>query len=159
MVRKILSGKIGASETNLVFDVLNQIASRAGVQVSQLEATAKTDPDGIMEAIKQTEQMAPEMIALYASGLEKQFALAMAETDGPWWQSAWRPFWMYFLMFLWFWSAVAVHMINAIMKWSVPPMDLTVLLSLTGLFMALYMGGHTIKDFARSVSKGKTHGT
>ncbi len=158
LVRQILSGKIGNGPTGLVMDVVDQIAKRAGVPVSKLEAVAETDPDLIHEAIEQVEAMAPEMIALYASGVEKQFALLTLETQGPRWFSAWRPLWMYFLMFLWFWNIVAVHMINAIMKWAVPQIDMTMLLSLTGLFMALYMGGHTLKDFARTLRKDSVNG-
>jgi hypothetical protein len=158
LVRQILSGKIGDGQASLLMDVVDQIAKRSGLPVSQLEQAAETDPDAILEAINQVEAMAPEMIALYASGVEKQFALLTMETDGPRWFSAWRPLWMYFLMFLWFWNIVAVHMINAVMKWAVPQIEMTTLLSLTGLFMALYMGGHTLKDFARTFRKDAVNG-
>lgn len=158
LVRQILSGKIGDGATGLIMDVVDQIAKRSGVKVSDLEQMADTDPDLILEAIDQVEQMAPEMIALYAAGLEKQFALQAAEMKRPGWSGVWRPLWMYFLMFLWFWNVVAVHMINAVMKWAVPPMDMTALLSLTGLFMALYMGGHTVKDLSKTFGKGRASG-
>lgn len=58
-------------------------------------------------------------------------------------------------MALWTWNVVGLHLLNALLKWRLPPMDMTVLLSLTGLFMALYMGGHTLKDVAARIGKVK----
>lgn len=158
-VHKILAGKIGSGNADLVTDVLQTIANRAGIPVGDLERAAVDDPELIGKAIEHAEQMAPEMMEIYATGLEKQFDLLMAETKGPAWMAAWRPLWMYFLMILWFWNMIALHMINAIMKWALPPLDMTVLLALTSFFMALYMGGHTIKDFAKTLAKGKPYGT
>ena len=158
LIRQILQRKLGTGSSDLVMAVIDQIAGRAGVKVEEVEDLIKREPEVVLEAMEQTERMAPELIALYAAGLENQFALLSAESKGPVWISAWRPLWMYFLMFLWFWNIVVLHLLNALAKWALPPMDMTTLLSLTGLFMALYMGGHTIKDFAKSASKAKSHG-
>ena len=72
--------------------------------------------------------------------------LQRAEMEqGPTWTWAWRPGWMWFFAFLWFWALVASPMINAVWMLGLPSIDLAILLSLNGLYMALYMGGHTVK--------------
>jgi hypothetical protein len=60
---------------------------------------------------------------------------------------------MWLLAFLWMWNIVILHVANAIWKIALPPTDFTVLLGLTSVYMALYMGGHTLKDFVR-VTRG-----
>ena len=47
-----------------------------------------------------------------------------------------------------------VHVANAIWRIALPPTDFTVLVGMSSVYMALYMGGHTLKDFVR-VSKGE----
>jgi len=48
---------------------------------------------------------------------------------------------------------VILHVANAIWRIALPPIDLGVLLSLTGIYTAFYMGGHTVKDWVR-VTRG-----
>jgi hypothetical protein len=55
---------------------------------------------------------------------------------------------MYLLGFFWTWNIVLLHVANAIWKVALPPVPFDQLLALTGIFMALYMGGHTLKDVA-----------
>jgi hypothetical protein len=107
--------------------------------------------------MRETEAMMPEMIALYAEGLEGQFALLQAEQKGHWLGWAWRPAMMWLLAFLWLWQPVILHVANAVWKIALPPADPATLLGLTSVYMALYMGGHTIKDFAR-ITRGARDG-
>lgn len=51
---------------------------------------------------------------------------------------------MYLLGFLWLWNLVILHVANAAWKIALPPLDTANLLALTGLFLSLYMGGHTV---------------
>ena len=66
----------------------------------------------------------------------------------PGWKAAWRPLGMYFVMVLWAWQVVILHVCNAIWKIALPPMPYDQLVTFTGLYMGLYMGGHTLKDMA-----------
>jgi hypothetical protein len=54
---------------------------------------------------------------------------------------------MYMIGLLWLWNVIVLHSLNAIFKISLPQIDLVILLQLSGLYMGLYMGGHTLKDF------------
>ncbi|MEL7098274.1 MAG: hypothetical protein AAGM84_05530 [Pseudomonadota bacterium] len=150
LVKKILENKIGGPKARLAGEVMDMIAQRVGVPVQDLPTIAAQEPAAIEGAMIDVEGMAPELIELYAQGLEGQFALLQADMQKPNWYSAWRPLWMYFLALLWAWNIIILHLINAIMKWALPPMDMSVLLGLTSIFMALYMGGHTLKDAMRS---------
>ncbi|WP_333827725.1 hypothetical protein [Pararhodobacter sp.] len=153
LIRQVLTNRLGAQNADLATSVAEAVARRAGIGVGDLERLAEEDAPRIVDAVRQTEAMMPEMIALYAQGLEQQHALLKAEQNGPWWGWAWRPFMMWLLAFLWLWNIVILHVANAVWRIALPPTDFTSLLSLTGIYMALYMGGHTLKDLAR-VTRG-----
>lgn len=153
LIRKVLSNRIGAQNADLATSVVEAVAKRAGVGVPELDRFADENPSRMVDAVRETEAMMPEMVALYAQGLEGQFALLQTESKGPWWGWAWRPFMMWLLAFLWLWNIVVLHLANAIWKIALPPTDAATLLGLTSVYMALYMGGHTLKDFVR-VSRG-----
>lgn len=153
LVRQVLSNRIGAQNADLATSVVEAVAKRAGVGVPDLDRFADENHSRMVEAVREAEGMLPELIALYAQGLEGQFALLKAEGKGPWWGWAWRPFMMWLLAFLWLWNIVILHVANAIWKIALPPTDAATLLGLTSVYMALYMGGHTLKDFVR-VTRG-----
>lgn len=146
MIEKVLAGKIGGGNAELVGDVVRRIADHAGGAPEDLPELVERAPESVGEAIKATERAAPELIALYAAGLEGQFALLQREMREPVWTWAWRPLGMYGLGALWLWNLIGLHVLNAVFKIALPPTDLSILLQLTGLYMALYMGGHTVKD-------------
>jgi hypothetical protein len=149
ILRRILEDKLGGAGGSLAADVIDAVAARAGVTPDQLDAYAEDSPGVVIEAMREVERMAPELVALYASGLEYQMAVLAAEKGEPLWVRAWRPGWMYLLGLFWLWNIVILHIANAIWKTALPVMPLEILMSLTGVFMALYMGGHTIKDIAQ----------
>ena len=148
LIRSVLEGKLGDRNGGLVADVLGAIAGRAGVNPDALEVLATDSPGKVIDAMRAVEPMAPELVALYAKGLEHQNQLLMAEQEQGGWQSAWRPLGMYFVMLLWGWQVVILHVCNAIWKIALPPMPYDQLVTFTGLYMGLYMGGHTLKDMA-----------
>ncbi|MGB2200387.1 MAG: 3TM-type holin [Pseudooceanicola atlanticus] len=148
ILERILGGRIGTANAELVGDVLNSIARRAGTSVEDLEAVAESMPETVANAMREVEIETPQMIELYTRGLEGQFDLLMAETEDPAWMRAWRPLGMYVIGFLWLWSIVILHALNAIFRIALPPTDLWMLFQLTALYLTLYMGGHTFKDFA-----------
>jgi len=156
MIKSILEKKLGDKGGALAADVLNTIASRAGVRPDELEATAEANPGKIIDAMRQVEPMTPELVALYATGLEKQFDLLQAEMAEGGWKAAWRPAGMWFILFLWFYQIVGLHVANAIWKIALPACPWEQLVTFTGMYMGLYMGGHTIKDVvAKLAGSGK----
>lgn len=147
-VASILQRKLGDAGGTLATDVLTTIASRAGAKVEDLEKMADENPGKVLDAMRQVEPMTPELIALYTKGLEQQFTLLQAEMAEGGWKAAWRPAGMWFVLFLWFWQVVGLHVLNAVFKIALPPMPWDQLIYFSGLYMGLYMGGHTLKDMA-----------
>lgn len=145
-VDKLLRGKLGDKDGQLVGQVVNAIAVRAGFPSEELDAMAETMPGRVIEAMRAVEASTPDMLAAYDRDLQLQLATLAADQDEPLWMRAWRPGGMYLIGFLWLWNSVLLHVANAIWKIALPPMPFTDLIQLSGLFMGLYMGGHTIKD-------------
>lgn len=150
MVVNILRGKFGDVTGNLAESVIDTIANEAGVKVDDLSDFARDNPELIGTAIQRAEALTPEMVSLYSAGLQGQFLLAQAEQKKGGLASAWRWGWMYLLGFFWLWTLIIVPLVNAIVKSTidVPPLD--ILLTLTSWFIALYMGGHTLKELGKN---------
>jgi hypothetical protein len=144
LIEKLLSKKIGDQGGALATAVISAIATRAGVQPDAVEDLATTTPGKVIEAMREVERASPELLAAYDRDLQLQLANLEAEKDDPAWMRAWRPGWMYLLGFLWLWNLVILHVANAVWKIALPPLPTTDLLALTGLFLSLYMGGHTV---------------
>lgn len=156
MIRSILEQKLGDKGGALVADVVGSLASHAGVRPDELEALAKDNPGKVIDAMRQVEPMTPELVALYAKGLEHQFELLQAEMAEGGWKAAWRPAGMWFILFLWAYQIVGLHVANAIWKIALPACPWEQLVTFTGMYMGLYMGGHTIKDVvAKLAGSGK----
>lgn len=148
MLKKILTGKIGAGNAELIGMVAERIADRAGVPVGELADHVAAQPEMFGEAIQETEVTAPELIAIWAKEIELRQAMFEAEDRRGGWVANWRPAGMYLIGFLLLWQIVVLHVLNAAFKIALPPVPWDVLFKITGSYMALYMGGHTLKDFA-----------
>ncbi len=155
MIRAVLERRIGERNARLATDVIAAVAGRAGVPADAVEALAAAEPPRVIAALRETEAAMPELIALHDATMARQIDLMKAEMQGPWWGWAWRPLTMWLLAFLWLWNVVILHVANAVWRIALPPTDLGILFSLTAVYMALYMGGHTVKDWVR-VSRGQS---
>jgi hypothetical protein len=144
VIEKLLSKKLGDQNGQLATTVIRAVAERAGTTPEEVEALATDNPGRVIDAMREVERMTPEMVGLYAAEVQLQLAMAEAEQSDPAWMRAWRPGWMYLLGFLWLWNLVLLHVANAVWKIALPPLPTTDLLALTGLFLSLYMGGHTV---------------
>lgn len=152
MVRQILERKIGAQNTDLIEGVVRSIAEKAGVEPDTLSDLAQESPELVQDAMRSVEEISPQLIALYDQGLAGQFALLQAENKDGGLASAWRWGWMYLLAFFWLWTVILVPMVNTIFTANIERIDLAILLTLTGWFISLYMGGHTLKELGKNVS-------
>ncbi len=156
LITKILEGKIGVGKTALIEGVVRQVAKDAGVTPDALPEKVASDPETVAQALQEAEEMAPELIELYTAGLEHQTTVMSMEQAEPAWAWAWRPGMMYLFAFLWLYNIVILHAINAWLKISLPQTDLWLLFQLNALYMALYMGGHTLKDAMTKFAVGRS---
>ncbi len=146
IVEKVLAGRLGDSAGQLAGQVIRAVAEAAGTTPDAVDQMATENPGRVIDALREVERRTPEMLALYAADAQLQLAALAADQDEPLWARLWRPLGMYFIMALWSWNAVILHVANAIWKIALPPMPWDILLGLSGLYFSLYMGGHTVKD-------------
>lgn len=155
LVRDILSKKFGPASGQMAEALIKSVATSAGVTVEALPELAASSPSVLKKAVLQAEAMAPELIALYTAGLEGQFKLLAAESaEGPL-QSGWRWGWMYLLGVFWTFYVLVFPILNAVLQAigsavRIEVLEAAILLTLTSWFIALYMGGHTLKELGKS---------
>lgn len=89
-----------------------------------------------------------EIIQLYVEQQKLINSLLLTEMNKSesLWTWAWRPAWMWFLMLAWLYALMAAPIVGGMTGVSFAIPDLSVLVSLTITFLALCMGGHTVKD-------------
>jgi hypothetical protein len=145
IIEKVLSGRLGDAKGQLATQVIRKVAEAAGAEPETLETLAAEYPGRVTDAMREVEKASPEIMALYAADAQLQLAALAADRESVF-AYAWRPGGMYFILFLWAWNAVILHVCNAVWKIALPQMPWDILLGLTGLYFSLYMGGHTLKD-------------
>lgn len=145
IVKRVLEKHIGGLAGSLAGTVIDEIAGRVGVEP---EGLPEADPKILGNAVQDVEHAMPEVVALYQQGLEGQFGLLRAEQADGVWQSAWRWGWMYLLAFFWL-CAFLIFPLLRLFGVALDPIDSATLMTLTGWFISLYMGGHTVKEIGK----------
>lgn len=145
IIKGVLEKHVGGFAGTLAGTVVDQVAERLGVEP---EALPSVDEAELGNAVSEVNANMPELIALYEKGLQGQFALLQAEQAEGFWQSAWRWGWMYLLAFLWI-CAFLLFPVLRVFDIYIDPIDSATLMTLTGWFISLYMGGHTLKEFGK----------
>lgn len=162
LVERVLAGRIGGTGAQLVTDTLSAIAREAGVAPDVLNAMAASgEPDQVATveaAMSAVEAQMPELLTLYQAELDAKMAIFEQEAKGPWWTWAWRPAGMWMLGFLWLYNVALLHWANAFWKIALPPVEFSVLLQISVLYMSLYMGGHTVKSVVANWVGGRRNG-
>ena len=118
------------------------------------------EPDAIAGAIKENPKRAAEAISrLETERASEWISLAKAQTDlyaeitrsevgkGAFW-SAWRPAGMWAILGLWLWALVPAPLLGL-------SLDMGSLAAFTTLYLTLYMGGHTAKEWFSAHYAGK----
>lgn len=146
LVRKILAGEIGDGQ--LIDTVIDTIAGQAELPPDRLP---EADRAVLERALQAAEPMTAELLAAWVESQRLTAADLAGERDagGPVWTWGWRPGWMWLLAFLWLYGMVLRPLANAAFDASIEAMDLGTLMTLTGAYLALYMGGHTVKEVVR----------
>ena len=145
IIKRVLEKHVGGLTGTLAGTVVDQVAERLGVEP---EAIPTVDEAELDNAVRDVDYAMPEVIAIYEKGLQGQFALLQAEQAEGFWPSAWRWGWMYLLAFFWV-CALLIFPIFRAFGSKLEPMDLATLMTLTGWFIGLYMGGHTVKEMGK----------
>ena len=137
------------SQSPAAGQVVKTIADALGVEPTEAAIAEKhaADPEATEEAIRQVEAASPEFWAYLANADRLRNEIFAQEAKEPWWAWAWRPFWMWLLAVYWTWLIMVVPLVNLLAPHPIVLLvEIGTLLTLTGLYLGLYMGGHTIKD-------------
>ncbi|MCR9122987.1 MAG: hypothetical protein NXH91_12020 [Phyllobacteriaceae bacterium] len=151
-VKRLIEQRAGKGAAEIAGTVIDVVASKAGVPAAELPELVSTDRKRVEDAVMAAEADGPELLELWSKGLEGQFALMEAETREGFWKSFWRWGWMYLLAIFWIWRIVILPIVNANAVVPIEAVEWSILLTLTGWFMSLYMGGHTLKELGKNVA-------
>ena len=144
VIKDIVSAQLGPTIGGLAGTVVDIVAGSLGVDPSEIPSL----PNDQIDAAVTIADNDKEIIQLYIEQQKLTNSLLLAEMNKSesLWTWAWRPAWMWFLMLAWFYALMAAPIVSGMTGVGFAIPDLSVLVSLTITFLALYMGGHTAKD-------------
>jgi hypothetical protein len=142
VVKDIVTAKLGPTIGGLAGTVIDGVAKELGVEPAAIPTLPDDDLDKAVAAVNDD----PELLRLYIEQQQEANRLMLAEMDkGGTWTWAWRPFWMWLLAGFWTYALVLQPLVNAVSGGGVAAVPFDMLTTLTGAYLALYMGGHTVK--------------
>lgn len=145
LVKELLRDAIGGRAADVAGAVIDTVAAQAGVPPSALPDLPPERLDAAVAAVERD----PGMVALWAREAEARAALLAAEQREGWLAWGWRPAWMWLLAVMWTVRLLVAPVADALWGLGLAAgMDAGVMMTLTGSYLALYMGGHTLKDVA-----------
>ena len=142
VIKKILGDRLGGTGGELAGKVIDIIADKAGVAPDRLPEVPAGE---LQDAIVAAEPEAADILMQHVESQRMMNEMLKAELGrgGPIWTWAWRPGWMWLLAFVWLYALILRPLANAAFGAAIEAVDLTILMTLTGVFTGLYMGGHT----------------
>lgn len=175
---KVIGAKFGAGMGDLAKQALEtlgqvfEVEPKPDVLETRIREVAASEPAKAQEAVAYAEaDFAPRLLAyaevLKAANEQQRMTseLLIKEQEQGGLAAAWLWIWQYLLMALWSWAIVFVHLVNAAARAiggagvvPIPAPDLTILVTLTGAYLALHMGGHTVLELMRGGTFGKGKG-
>lgn len=123
-----------------------------------IERKFEADPEGTAATIREVEAtMPPEYWLLLSQESAARIALLTKEHEEPWWAWAWRPGAMWLIGLFWFWMVLVIPVLGMFRVTISLVVDAATLMALTGLYMGLYMGGHTVKESIKEWKETRTN--
>lgn len=152
VIRKILGDRLGGTGGELAGKVIDIIAEKAGVAPDRLPEMPAGE---LQDAIVAAEPEAADILMHHVESQRLMNETLKAELDkgGPLWTWGWRPGWMWLLAFVWLYALILRPLANAAFGAAIEAVDLTILMTLTGVFTGLYMGGHTAKSIVSGLRR------
>lgn len=144
----------------LAGEVITRIGTALGTGPDPvaIERKFEADPEGTSLAIREVEaNMPPEYWLLLSQESAGRIALLTKEQEEPWWAWAWRPGAMWLIGLFWFWMVLLVPILSMFGIRVISVVDAVTLMTLTGMYMGLYMGGHTVKESIKQWKETRTN--
>ena len=71
---------------------------------------------------------------------------------------AWRPAMSWLLILLWLWGGMLLPLVNAAFHASITALSVADLVTFSGIWLAIYGGGHTVKDLRGQIRRDQDRG-
>jgi len=152
VIKKTLGDRLGGAGGDIAGKVIDVIAEKAGVSPDRLPDVPAGE---LQDAIVAAEPNAADILMHHVESQRMMNETLKAELDkgGPLWTWGWRPGWMWLLAFVWLYALILRPLTNAAFGAAIEAVDLTILMTLTGVFTGLYMGGHTAKNIVSGLRR------
>lgn len=147
ILKSILVNEVGGRTGQVGSVVIDVLSAALGVDPTPeaIDAAHKADPVATETIIKQVEDSGAAMTA-FAEALKSRDALLAGEDLKGFFSWGWRPGLSWSLIFLCLWTWVLVPLVNAAMHTQVAGPAPGDILTLGGLWLTIYGGGHTVKE-------------
>jgi hypothetical protein len=140
IIKGLITKHTGPVVGGLAGTVIDAVAGHAGVPADRLSTLP---PEKLEAAVLAAER---DLAALQR---ETNALFKMEHDEETMFAWGWRPGMMWLIGFLWAWSIVVVPLVNALLARAIP-VYLGELAALTVTYTALYMGGHTVKEWRKA---------
>lgn len=164
---KAIGKKFGPELGDLAGSAIKALADAFGVApeptaiANRIEEVKAADPGKAQSAVLYAEATFADELAAKAEVMRQANAqqkmtneLLMSQKG---WRADWLPAWQWFLMAAWAWRIFVSPIINAVLRVVtgnldavyIDLIDVAIMVTLTGLFLSLHMGGHTVLELMR----------
>lgn len=158
--------------TKVLADIIAKKSPAAAVVVEKLGAGIGTpatpeaivqryhaDPGPVIAAAQEIEAADPALWEYLAGAGANQADLLKREDErqSPF-SWAWRPALSWLLIVLWAWAGMILPLVNATFGSAIPTLSVADLVTFSGIWLAIYGGGHTIKDAVAKYAETKAAG-
>lgn len=166
---QVLAPILAQAGTKVLSDIVAKKSPAAAVVVEKLGAalgTAATaeaigarfdaDPGAVIAAAREVEASDPAFWAYLAGRGQDQATLFQREdARESFFSWGWRPAMSWLLILLWAWGGMLLPLINAAFGAGIAALSVADLLAFSGIWLAIYGGGHTVKDIAAKYAETK----
>ncbi|MBN8995937.1 MAG: hypothetical protein J0H94_11990 [Rhizobiales bacterium] len=135
--------------------VVEAIAKKVGTSptVEDVIHASEVAPADVAKAAQEVEAESPEYWRFMAGAQGSQAELLEREDDREGWFSwAWRPAMCWMLLLLWIWNCILLPLINGATHAGIAMIPWEQLTFFSGLWLAIYGGGHMIQDVAGKIA-------
>lgn len=138
----LLGTVIGGPVGTVAGAAIGALAEALGTQPTPeaVKTAIETKPDAGVIVQKLETSKGPEFYALLSKEADTYAAITAQEREYGWFYSAWRPAGMWLVLATWGFAIL----LAPVLKITLPMQDLV---AFTGLYLTLYMGGHTAKEW------------
>lgn len=140
-----LGGPAGAAIASTVVESLAKALDVEPTPEAVGAALEKPDAPIVVRRVEAAE--APAVI----EAVNQYMEIVRQEGEKGWFWNAWRPAGMWAVLAMWLWALVPAPLLRL-------PLDMGSLTAFTTLYLTLYMGGHTAKEWFSQHYAGKGRG-